>query len=428
MSLRQLLERRARIAAEMREMVEGAGDDGALTDEQKAAFDKLKAALAELEGAIQRRALVDEADRRMAGQPVAGSGDPNLDREMRSFSVVRALAHGAGLGVDAGRERELSAELARRSGRPFQGIAVPLSVLRQPIEQRVITTTAPSGGPGGNLIQTTLDGGQYIDLLRAALVIRGLGARILSDLTGNLDMPRLKAAATTGWVAENTALGTTDQQFDKVSLRPKHAGAIVELSRNMLMQTSPDVEQLVRADLAEVLARALDGAAISGTGASNDPTGILATSGIGNVAVGTNGGALTYDLVADLWGAVADANALGQAMSFLGNTKVKRAASKLKDSQARPYGLDVVFQGEQQAWSNLVPSNLTKGTGTNLSALIYGNFSDLVIGLWSELDILVNPFEATAFSKGNVQVRAMMTVDIAVRHPESFAAIKDIAA
>lgn len=428
MSLRQLLERRARIAAEMREMVEGAGDDGAMTEEQKAAFDKLKAALAELEGAIQRRALVDEADRRMAGQPVAGSGDPNLDREMRSFSVVRAMAHAAGLGVDAGRERELSAELARRSGRPFQGIAVPLSVLRQPIEQRVITTTAPSGGPGGSLIQTTLDGGQYIDLLRAALVIRGLGARILSDLTGNLDLPRLKAAATTGWVAENTALGTTDQQFDKVALRPKHAGAIVELSRNMLMQTSPDVEQLVRADLAEVLARALDGAAISGSGASNDPTGILATSGIGNVAVGTNGGALTYDLVADLWGAVADANALGEKMSFLSNTKVKRAASKLKDSQARPYGLDVVFQGEQQAWSNLVPSNLTKGTGTNLSALLYGNFSDLVIGLWSELDILVNPFEATAFSKGNVQIRGMMTVDIAVRHPESFAAIKDIAA
>ena len=212
-------------------------------------------------------------------------------------------------------------------------------------------------------------------------------------------------------------------------MSPKHCGGLTELSRNMLLQSSPDIEQLVRADFAAMLAHALDLAAINGSGTSNQPLGILGTSGIGSVAMGTNGAALTYDAVADLVGAVADANAEAGSLAFLTNTKVRRAAAKLKDSQNRPLGEDVVFQSLPRAFSNQVPSNLTKGTASGIcSALIYANWADLLIGVWSELDILVNPYESTAYSKGNVQVRAMMTVDIDVRHPESFAAIKDILA
>lgn len=330
------------------------------------------------------------------------------------------------LNVDAGRERELSAEIARRAGRPFERMAVPLAVFHQPTEQRVMTTTAPGGRPGSNIIQTALDGSQMIDHLRAALVVRRLGARILSGLVGNLDIPRLKGSATTGWVAENSALSASDLQVDKVSMTPKHAGALTEFLRNMLMQSSPDVEQLVRSDFAALLAEAVDTVAIKG-GGSNEPSGILVTSGIGSVAAGSpDGGALTFDLVADLQGAVDDANADGAAMSFLTNTKQRRAAAKLKDSQDRPLGLNVVFQGMPTAFSNLVPSNLTKGTGTNLSAMIYGNWSDLLIGYWSEFDLLVNPYESTAYSKGNVQVRGMLTCDVQVRHAASFAAIKDL--
>jgi HK97 family phage major capsid protein len=210
-------------------------------------------------------------------------------------------------------------------------------------------------------------------------------------------------------------------------MAPKHAGALTELSRNMLMQSSPDVESLVRADFAAVLAETLDAAAIKGTGASNQPTGILSTTGIGDVAMGANGGALTADAVRDLIGKVADANADSGALAFLTNTKVKTAALKLKDAEGRYLGLDTVFPGAPAQFSNVVPSTLTKGTTAGTcSALLYGNWSDLLIGLWSEFDLLVNPYEATAYAKGNVQVRGMMTVDIAVRHAASFAAIKDI--
>ena len=144
--------------------------------------------------------------------------------------------------------------------------------------------------------------------------------------------------------------------------------------------------------------------------------------------MGTNGLAMTVDTPADVMGKVAIADAPATSRGFLTNNKVMVAAMKLKDSQGRPFGLPQVFQNERAEYSSNVPSNLTKGSGTNLSALIYGNWADLLIGYWSAFDLLVNPFEATAYPKGNVSVRAMLTCDVAVRYAESFSASKDIIA
>lgn len=425
--LRDLLEQLDQITAELKQIVAAAGD-GEMPDDQRSRFDTLKTKADTLRARVSRQSVIDDLDRRSSGTALTGGSDNRLDAEMRSFSVVRAMAGAAGLAVDWGREREIGAEVARRSGRTFQGICIPMAALSGPVEQRVITTALPAGGPGSNLVATNLLADQFIDRLRAALIIRKLGARILSGLSGNVAVPRLKGSASAGWVAENTALTASDQQVDQVTLSPKTAGALTEFSRLMLMQTTPDIEQLVRDDLAAILAQALDQAAISGPGTGNAPRGILNTTGIGSIALGANGAALAYDNVVDLMGQTQDANAEATS-GFLGNYKVRRAALKLKDTQNRPLGEDVVFQNTPRSFTTNVPSNLTKGTSSGVcSALIYGDFSQLLIGLWSELDILVNPYESTAYSKGNVQVRAMMTCDIAVRHAESFAAITDILA
>jgi HK97 family phage major capsid protein len=434
MTLRQLLEKRAGIAAQMRAIVDEAESDdgnGGLDAEQQAAFDRLKAALAELESAISNRSVVEDLERRMAGQPMAGSGDRNLDRECREFSICRAIAGAAGLDVDWGREREISQEIARRSGRTFEGIAVPYAALSRKVEKRdLISTSTPSAGPGSNLIATVLAADQYIDILRAKLVIRQLGARYLTGLVGNVDIPKLTGAATAGWVAENTALSFTTEQFARVSLRPKHCGALVELSRNMLLQSTPDIEQLVRDDLAQVLARALDGAAIAGTGNNNDPVGVLNQSGINTVAIGTNGGAITWPTVLELIEAVETANAPADTRAFIGNPKVKALNMQTPKVSGVALGMvqeeNDVLAGYRYESTMLVPSNLTKGAGTNLSALLFGAWSELLIGAWSELDILVNPYADAPYQKGNVWVRAMMTVDVEVRHPQSFAACVDI--
>ena len=433
LTMRQLLDRRAKITREMRELADAVDDDaGGLTPEQQAAFDKLKLALADLEAAISNRAAVDDAERRIAGTPLAGAtrGDRHWESEQRQFSITRAIAAASGIKVDDGREREVSAELARRSGRSFQGIAVPMAALSRRVEQRVITTTTPAGGPGGNLIATNLLADEYIDLLRAALVIRQLGARVLTGLTGNVDIPRQTGAAAVGWVAENTPVPVSDIPFDRVSLRPKHCGAIVELSRNMLQQTTPDVEALVRADLAAVLARALDGAAIAGTGTANDPVGILHQPGVPVVPIAANGGPVTWETVLAMVEAVELANAPADSRAFVGNPRVKAQAMNTARIAGVALGLvmdeNEKLAGYPYASTTLAPSGLEKGTGTNLSALIFGAWSEVLLGLWSELDLLVNPYEGTAYSKGNVLVRGMMTVDIAIRHPQSFAVCVDI--
>lgn len=420
MSLRSLLERRAAIAADMRALLPA--DDADMSPEAAARFDGLKAELDGLEQRIARQSVLEDAERRMQGQPLAGGGDRNLDRELRQFSLVRAIAAQAGLNVDAGRERELSQEIARRAGRPFQGIAVPMSVFHEPVEQRVLTTTAPAAGPGSNIVATDHLGNQFIDILRARLIVRGLGARVLSGLTGNVDIPRLKASATSGWVAENQSLTPSDHQFDKVGLTPKHAGCITEFSRNMLLQSSPDVEALIRADFAAVLARTVDRVAIKG-GGSNEPSGVLETDGIGSFSLAT----VTWSNVLEAIEDLELANTSGAAWAT--NPKVvRRLRSTLKVSNDAAAGFIMEGPGSLAGYpvasTTLVPSDL--GDDNDKSALIFGDWSDLMLGYWSELDVLVNPYEATAYSKGNVQVRAMLTMDVAVRHPASFTAATDV--
>jgi len=355
--------------------------------------------------------------------PVAPALDVQLQHEVRKFSLRALLAGAAGLNVEWGREREVSAELAHHAGRPFQGYAVPFNVF----EERVITSTLPAGGPGGNVIATDLMSGPFIDLLRAALVIRRLGATVLTGLVGNVAIPRLKAASTSYWIAENAAITASDPQIDQVTLTPKHVGTLTEFSRNMLLQSTPDIEGLLRRDFAAVIARAIDAVAINGGGTSQ-PVGILATTGIGDVPIGTNGGAPTWALVNSLTGVVEQADATPS--SFLTNFKAiakMRGTVRMTSTDSRMILEGDTLVGYPWAATSLVPSNLVKGTSSAVcSALIFGDFSELLLGFWSELDVLVNPYESTAYTKGNVQVRAIATCDVGLRHAASFGAIRDM--
>lgn len=415
--------RHQKLLNEAREIEASPGDGGSLTGDQEKRAAEIMTEAEQLEARIRRVEQLEEAERRMGGGTVlTGSGDHHLDAELRNFSLVRAIASQVpNMNVDAGRERELSAEIARRSGRAFEGMAVPLSVFHKPVEQRVLTTAAPGGGPGGNLIGTDHMGGQYIDILRSKLVMRRLGARVLSGLVGNVDIPKLKASATAGWVAENAALTPADPQLGKVQLTPKHAGALTEFSRNMLLQSSPDIEQLLRDDFAAVLARAVDRVAIQG-GGSDEPDGILETSG---VDLTTDMSPPTWDAVLELIAKVEEGDAEG--MAFLTRpsiVKVLRSTLRAATTDSR-----MIMEARNElagyplASSTLVPNDIESA---DASALIFGNFSDVLLGYWSEFDLLVNPYESTAYAKGNIQVRGMVTCDVAIRHAESFAAAVDI--
>lgn len=429
MSLRHLLDRRAEIAAVM-ERLDAAHPNGELPEAAQTEWDAALAEKKTLDQRIQRRAILDEMTAQAPGLPLS-TGDRALDTDVhKRYSWTRAIGAAAGLPLDNGFEWEVSQELSRRAGRKPGGFFAPIAALA-PAETRVLTTTTPSGHAGGNLVQTTLDSAQLIQPFYADLTVRRAGARVITGLIGNLDVPKQSSSVTGYWVAENSAITASDPGFDAVSLTPKHYGALTEISRNMLLQSSPDVESILRSDMARVLAVGLDNAAIAGSGSSNQPRGILSTSGVGSVAMGATGGAITWAAALSLIEQVELANAGSDALAWIGNPRVKASAQQVLKAAGVPgFVMDspTSMAGYPYYSTTLIPSNLTKSTGSNLSALVFGNWSDLLIGLWSEIDILVNPYSETAYTKGNILVRAMMTCDIAVRHPESFAAITDIVA
>jgi HK97 family phage major capsid protein len=428
--LRELREKRAALEAKRAAMAaQSVAEGGAWTEDQQKNWQDLGAEIEKLGFAIQRQELVDAADKQAKGEPVTEGRDSNFENECRAFSLTRAIAAASGLAVDNGREREISAELQRQSGKKFQGIAVPMEVFQRraiprDLEKRVITTAAPAGGPGANIIATDFRGDQYIDILRPKMVSALLGSTTLSGLVGNADIGRQKGSAATVWVAENSAITPSDLQFDKVSLTPKHVGAITEFSRNMLLQSSPDIERLIRDDFAKILAEALDAAAIKG-GGTNEPAGVLSQSGLDtSVSMATPSWAKVLDLI----DAVEEANAVGTGFLMR-----PLAAKKLRQT-VRVASTDSRFIMETPDMladypalrSTLVP--IDTAPTPDATSIIFGQWSDLLIGYWSAFDLLVNPYESTAYAKGNVSVRGMLTADIAVRHVESFAAAIDFPA
>ena len=359
------------------------------------------------------------------GKPLeqaAGAVELN-EKEQRDYSfmkAVRGLVNGSGLN---GLEREVSDEIAKRQGREARGFYAPDSFWTGKRDLTVGTDTA-----GGFLKPTEHMGDQFIDALRSRLVLNQLGTRFMSGLRGDVAIPKLAAGVAAGFVAENGATSEVNATFAQTTLSPKSLGAFTDVSRLLMIQSDPSVEQIVRDDLLNAIAQKIEDVAIEGAG-SNEPTGILETTGIGSVAIGTNGGAATWGAVVDLIKEIEQDNAVNGEINFLTNSKVKAHLSQtpkvastdsvmiMNDPWTNLYGYNMSV-------TNNVPSDLTKGTGTGLSALIAGDFSNLMVGLFSTSDVLVDPY--TGGSSGAVRIRVMQEVDVAVRHAESFAACVDI--
>lgn len=285
---------------------------------------------------------------------------------------------------------------------------------------------------GGNLVATELLGSSFIDLLRNAMVLDRLGITWLRDLNGNVAIPRQSGAAQCYWVAESGAPTESGQTIDQVVMTPKTVGAFTDYSRRLLLQASLDVEAFVRADLASIIGLGIQLAALNG-GATNEPTGLFNISGIGSVSGGANGGAPTYDHMVDLESSISVANADVGAMSYLTNAKVRGKLRKTQEfsstngkavwTSGSERGIGDVL-GYDAVVTNAVPSNLTKGTAAGIcSAIAFGNWADMLIGMWGGLDVMLDPYAGA--TSGTKRVIALQDVDVAFRHAESFAVMKD---
>lgn len=423
MKTRELRDKRAQILERLSAIVDVADKENrSMDDGEVNEYNELMRQVSELDAEIERREKLEQAMSQNASQRAAviGMGEKDL-RQYSLIRAIRAAATGDWRGAEL--EREASEATAKKIGRDPQGFFVPQDWL----ESRDLVKGTPSAG--GYLVATDLLAQSFIELLRNRMMVQRAGATVLGGLVGDVAIPKQTGGATAYWVTESGSPTESQQTVGQVPLAPKTVGAFTDISRKLLKQSSIDVEAFVRRDLATVLALAIDYAALHGTGTSNQPTGIANTSGIGSVVGGTNGAAPTWEHIVKLETEVAIDNADIGALAYMTNAKVR---GKLKTTPRTPtYGDIMVWErndtplnGYPAYVTNQVRSNLDKGTSTGVcSAIFFGNWNDLLIGMWGGLDILVDPY--TGSTSGTLRVVALQDVDIAVRNPESFAAMLD---
>ncbi len=373
-----------------------------------AAFETANGELRDLDAKLDRAKTIESAERVETGRVLTGSNDETLSAELRDkFSIRKAILGRILPGtVDDGFEREMQDELAKRAGKAPEGIYVPTECF----ERRAVQTTSISG----SILPTDFRPDQFVSALTATAALTTLGATTLSGLTGNVEIPRETGSPNVGWVKENSALPTGNATFDSFTLSPHHVGVITEISRNMLMQSSPSIEALLRQMMARDIALEIDRAGLTGAGGSTaEPLGLLNDSDVPDVPFDTD----LFTTTADMIAAADLANVMG-GRGFLSTNGVKADAMKLRDADGHALTVAETFHDETVLFTNQAPSDL--GAGTNEHGLVYGYWPDFMIGLWSQLDILANPYAESAYSKGNILLRAMATVDFGVRRPASF--------
>jgi HK97 family phage major capsid protein len=340
------------------------------------------------------------------------------NQEAKKFSIMKVLRmladpHNQALREDAAFELECSRAVAKLKGKEATGIYVPLDVLNS----RALDTSTGAG------LITEMDTGDFIDTLKNSLVLTQAGARVLNGLSGNVPIPKKSANSTGYWVEEGVNVTKSNMSAGQITLTPRTVGASTEITRALLKQSSYDVEALVYQDLANTIAQAIEVAALNGDGSGATPTGLLNLAGIHTVELGTDGGALTWADVVAMESMIADG--VSGNMSYIlnrktsGVTKVTQKGSGIGFIQEGG-----MINGYNALVTNNVPSNLTKGTGTDLSGAVFGDFSNLMIGLWGGIDLTVDPY--TSSLNGGLIITALQDCDIAVRNLDAFTRIKDI--
>lgn len=329
--------------------------------------------------------------------------------QTKRFSLVKAI-HALANPTDrraqeaAAFEFEASRAASEQYGRSAQGIMLPAEVMKN--WKRDLNSADDAAIFGDDF-----RGGDFIDVLRNASSVMQAGATMLGGLSGDVKIPKKTAAATAAWIAsEGGAAAESEMTVGQVSMTPKTLGAFTDVTRQLLIQSSLDVEALIRNDLTSAIALTIDKAGLEGAGTSGAPTGILSTSGVNTVTSFANANP-TFAEVVSLETAIAEDNALMGNLAYILPASMYGA---LKTTEKATGTAQFVADGTSMNGYRAIVSN--QATAGNL---YFGNFSDLLIGMFGGLDIVVDPY--TASTTGTIRVVALQSVDVAVRHAVSFA-------
>lgn len=388
-----------------------------------------------------RQQALEIEHRRVAGPTYRPNiGRSSSARDVEQFSVPRLLGcllRGEPLQgieremIDEGQNEARSSDIHTSRN----GVMIPsVALLSNPGERRDMTATGGTGLNQGGMTIPTLKAPLLDDLFNRNVLVQA-GMTTYSGLVGNLDIPRLIKGTDPVHKTENAAADETSPTTAQLSLTPRRLPVFVDISRQLFLQSQErNLETTIRRHIVGQLNEIIQRMLINGAGSgSAQPVGILGTSGIGaGISLGANGGAPTYASIVDLETKVAIEDADLGSLHYLTNAKVR---GKLKTT-ARVASTDSVMilddanggmlNGYTPLFTNGVPSNLVKvSSGTVLSALIFGNFADLVMAQWSGIEFILD--EVTQAGSGLIRLHAAIYYDGGVQRPASFAASQEIA-
>ena len=397
------------------------GIDRANVEAMEAATRELQALVAELNAANELEAAEQKAAENKFNQMQKGVG-----RQFSLLKFIREIAAGNLTGLEA-EVAQMGTEEYRRLGLSQVGTVIPSVALRSASGQNYGTNA-----DGGYLKETMPV--RWVELLKQKLVFNQLGANFLTDLVGTLPVVS-SAQISAGWGAEGADASFTKAAFAQATMTPHRNYIMTAVTRDLLRQTSLDVEAYLLDLMVQAHANLIENAAINGSGSSNQPTGILAASNTLSVSTGDTPAAISWAKVVELESKLNSENANRGRVGYLTNPKVwgdLKTTAKFSggDTPIMPEVPENRLNGYYADWSNFVPSNLTKGEGsaqvTGLSAMIMGNFADLYIGQWGGIDIVVDPY--TKAKSAEIVLTLNAWNDVLVAEPKSFAIIKDIVA
>lgn len=372
-------------------------------------------------------------------------------RDLTEYSFTRLLAASCNLieekslGLEKDVHQQLLKGVDKEDRGKIRGLLVPADIFtgntRNFVNQRAAYAVG-ANSTGGFTVATEVS--SFIEALRPLSVSLMLGAKVLSGLQGNQQIPVQADTSDVFWVPENGALTQSESTFSALTLTPRTFGIMSKFSRQMLLQSTLDVEMMVRTDFIKGMSQGLDAAIIGGSGTSNQPTGILNNSGCQTYTVSAaNGASLSYDDLVNIEALAASANGLSQNFAWVSNSNLRKTLRKtpfqgsgvegnfiwkeISESMAQA-GYDTSIFGKVLGYlwatTNNVPSNFVKGSSSSLNGLVYGDWSNVLVGAWGQLEILSNPYSEDDFSRGRTAIRALQSVDVGVKNPESFVVAK----
>lgn len=401
-----------------------------LNETETTSFRALQKEIAGLDGEIEDALAYEENLRSVAdksGKSVFGDEDEDASEKRskkpeRSYSLaahIRGVMNGKLTGAELEAQTRGSAEFEASGAEVNDGaIYIPADLMNRASQQ---TVSQDGGLYGGQLVvdQTPI----LIDGFMPRLFLEDLGANVWTGLTGG-DIPLpVSPNYDFEWLDEGEALTVQKKQFGTSKLSPKRVGAFVSISKRLIIQSSVDVENAIKSKLRDGIRRALEFVAIQGLAVNKQPVGILNKPGVLSSVNQVAFGPATYANIVELQGLVEGADSTQNSVGYLTNP---RLFSKLKTvSKGTDMGGAInmmnTIDGVKTVATSLVPAIPGAGANPATYPLIYGDFSQLYVGIWGGMEIVVDSTSTEAASRNSVNLIINMLADVQIAIPQAFA-------